>query len=142
MDKILIIEEPRKIRFDNYEERAVEPNEVLLRTLFSGISAGTEMTIYRGSNPYAKKRWDSELKLFLNAQHDPRMYPTPLGYEEVGRVVEVGPQVEGLAAGDLVYGSWATVPGSSCPAGWRCRTGCRRTRTRATGSSPASAPLP
>jgi 2-desacetyl-2-hydroxyethyl bacteriochlorophyllide A dehydrogenase len=115
VDKILIIEEPRKIRFDSYDERALEPNEVLLRTLFSGISAGTEMTIYRGSNPYAKKRWDSELKLFLNAQHDPRMYPTPLGYEEVGRVVEVGPQVEGLSASDLVYGSWGHRTGVILP---------------------------
>src|SRR6188472_3504970 len=88
-DKILFIEEPRKIRFDRYEERPIEPGEVLLRTLYSGISAGTEMTIYRGSNPYAKKVWDTDLKLFLNAQHDPRMYPCSLGYEEVGKVVEV-----------------------------------------------------
>ena len=57
MDKILLIEAPRKIRFDAYEERGIEPSEVRVRTLYSGISAGTEMTIYRGSNPYAKKRW-------------------------------------------------------------------------------------
>ena len=44
------------------EERALEPSEVRVCTLYSGISAGTEMTIYRGSNPYAKKRWDGELK--------------------------------------------------------------------------------
>ena len=28
------------------------------RTLYSGISAGTELTAYRGSNPYLNKRWD------------------------------------------------------------------------------------
>jgi 2-desacetyl-2-hydroxyethyl bacteriochlorophyllide A dehydrogenase len=115
VDKILIIEEPRKIRFDSYEERAVEPGEVLVRTLYSGISAGTEMTIYRGSNPYARKRWDPELKLFLNAQHDPRMYPTPLGYEEVGRVVEAGSEVTGVGPGDLVYGSWGHRTGVILP---------------------------
>jgi threonine dehydrogenase-like Zn-dependent dehydrogenase len=93
VDKILLIESPRKIRFDEYEERVLEPNEVRVQTLYSGISAGTEMTIYRGSNPYTKKRWDSELKLFLNAEDDPRMYPCPLGYEEVGRVLEVGGEV-------------------------------------------------
>lgn len=143
MDKILLIESPRKVRFDEYEERALEPHEVRVRTLHSGISAGTEMTIYRGSNPYAKKRWDSELKLFLNADDDPRMYPTPLGYEEVGRVVEVGSEVAaqpeagrivstvaapvgGPAAprssapgpvrpGDLVYGSWGHRTGTIMP---------------------------
>jgi D-arabinose 1-dehydrogenase-like Zn-dependent alcohol dehydrogenase len=31
------------------------------------------------------------------------MYPCPLGYEEVGRVVEVGVDVSGVAAGDLIY---------------------------------------
>lgn len=88
---------------------------MLVETLYSGISAGTEMTIYRGSNPYVKKRWDAELKLFLNAEEDPRMYPTPLGYEEVGRVVEVGGAVTGLQPGDLVYGSWGHRTGVLLP---------------------------
>jgi 2-desacetyl-2-hydroxyethyl bacteriochlorophyllide A dehydrogenase len=106
VDKILLIEAPRQIRFDSYEEREIEPDEVLLSTLYSGISAGTEMTIYRGSNPYVKKRWDPELKLFLSADSDPRMYPCPLGYEEVGRVVRVGSAVTDVQPGNLVYGSW------------------------------------
>jgi threonine dehydrogenase-like Zn-dependent dehydrogenase len=116
MDEILIVEAPQRLRFDQYEERAVEPDEVLVRTLYSGISAGTEMTIYRGSNPYAKKRWDAELKLFLNAEDDPRMYPTPLGYEEVGRVEEVGSEATGLQPGDLIYGSWGHRTGLILPA--------------------------
>jgi 2-desacetyl-2-hydroxyethyl bacteriochlorophyllide A dehydrogenase len=115
VDKILLIEAPGKIRFDKYEERAIEPGEVRVRTLYSGISAGTEMTIYRGSNPYAKKRWDAELKLFLNAEDDPRMYPTPVGYEEVGRVEEVGADVAGVTAGDLIYGSWGHRTGIILP---------------------------
>jgi 2-desacetyl-2-hydroxyethyl bacteriochlorophyllide A dehydrogenase len=115
VDQILLIESPRKIRFDSYEERAPEPSEVRVRTLYSGISAGTEMTIYRGSNPYAKKRWDSELKLFLNAEDDPRMYPCPLGYEEVGEVVEVGAEVTGVQPGDRVYGSWGHRTGVILP---------------------------
>ena len=113
MDKILLVESPRHIRFDEYEERVLEPNEVRVCTLYSGISAGTEMTIYRGSNPYAKKRWDSELKLFLNADDDPRMYPTPVGYEEVGRVVEVGSEVAAQLEGSRAIGP------STSPAGPR-----------------------
>jgi 2-desacetyl-2-hydroxyethyl bacteriochlorophyllide A dehydrogenase len=73
------------------------------------------MTIYRGSNPYARKRWDSELKLFLNAEDDPRMYPCPLGYEEVGEVVEAGAEVAGIQPGDVVYGSWGHRTGVILP---------------------------
>ena len=48
------------------EERPLGPGDVRLRTLFSGISAGTELTAYRGSNPYLTKRWDEELRLFVD----------------------------------------------------------------------------
>jgi 2-desacetyl-2-hydroxyethyl bacteriochlorophyllide A dehydrogenase len=65
------------------------------------------MTIYRGSNPYAQKRWDPELKLFLPASDDPRLYPCPLGYEEVGYVEEVADDVRDLEIGDWIYGSWS-----------------------------------
>lgn len=106
-EQILLMQEPRVVVFNDYEAQPLEPGSVRIKTLYSGISAGTEMTIYRGSNPYGHKRWDVNLKLFLAAQDDPRFYPAPLGYEQVGYVTEVGPQVtETIAVGDLVYGSW------------------------------------
>jgi hypothetical protein len=37
---------------------------VRLQTLFSGISAGTELTSYRGSHPQLNKRWDTRQRLF------------------------------------------------------------------------------
>src|SRR5438067_8310725 len=114
-ETVLLMQEPRRVVFQDYEPPPLEPDQVRVRTLYSGISAGTEMTIYRGSNPYAKKRWDAELKLFLNAEDDPRMYPTPLVYEEVGRVVEVGAEVAGIAPGDLIYGSWGHRTGIILP---------------------------
>ena len=52
---------------DDPEDRAAAPlaaGEVRLRTLYSGISAGTELTAYRGSNPYLTKRWDADTRLF------------------------------------------------------------------------------
>jgi len=115
-EEILLIREPRVIGFEEYEPGPITPGQVRLRTLYSGISAGTEMTIYRGSNPYGHKKWDPELKLFLSAQDDPRFYPLPVGYEEVGYVVEVGPEVTDVAVGDTIYGSWghrteAVLPG-------------------------------
>jgi 2-desacetyl-2-hydroxyethyl bacteriochlorophyllide A dehydrogenase len=116
MEQVLLIREPHVVVFEEYEPAPLEPDQVRVKTLYSGISAGTEMTIYRGSNPYAQKRWDAELKLFLPASDDPRLYPAPVGYEEVGCVVEVGEGVEEVAVGDCIYGSWshrteAVLPG-------------------------------
>ncbi|HZO90026.1 MAG TPA: zinc-binding dehydrogenase [Chthonomonadaceae bacterium] len=105
--EILVIQEPYAVAFQQQERPPLAPGQVRVRTLYSGISAGTEMTIYRGSNPYAKKRWNAELKLFVPTTEQPQFYPAPLGYEEVGCVVEVGPDVTEVAVGDCVYGSWS-----------------------------------
>ncbi len=82
------------------------PDEVRLRTLYSGISAGTELTAYRGSNPYLTKKWDERQRLFVDGSTS-FSYPVDgWGYEEVGEVVEVGAEATGLALGDRVWGTW------------------------------------
>ena len=84
----------------------VGPDEVRLRTLYSGISAGTELTAYRGSNPYLTKRWDNETRLFVEGSTS-FSYPVDgWGYEEVGEVVEVGAEAAGVAVGDRIWGTW------------------------------------
>lgn len=90
----------------------VGPDQVRLETLFSGISAGTELTTYRGSNPYLTKRWDDRSRLFVEGASSVDYPVTGRGYEEVGRVVEVGDQVSGLAVGDLVWGTWGHRSGT------------------------------
>src|SRR3954471_4072987 len=104
MEAVLLMNRPREIVFQEYEPTPLEPGHVRVRTLYSGVSAGTEMTIYRGSNPYAHKRWSTELKLFLpeSITDKPDLYPCPVGYEEVGEVVEVGKEVQGVSEGELV----------------------------------------
>ena len=42
--------------------------EARLRTLFSGISAGTELSQYRGTNPFTYLRFDEARRLFLTAE--------------------------------------------------------------------------
>lgn len=82
------------------------PGEVVLRTLYSGVSAGTELTSYLGTNPYLHRRWDADRRLFADAapQHD---YPVRgFGYSEVGRVAGVGAGVERVRPGRLVWGIW------------------------------------
>ena len=79
---------------------------MLVRTWYSGISAGTELATYRGTNPYLDRRWDPEMALFLRGGTT-FSYPVDVwGYSEVGVVEAVGHDVTSLAAGDVVWGMW------------------------------------
>jgi 2-desacetyl-2-hydroxyethyl bacteriochlorophyllide A dehydrogenase len=72
---------------------------VLVKTSVTGISAGTEMGLYKGTNEaLVKRRW-GEIWVYP-------MYP---GYESVGRVVECGPGADRLKPGDRIisYGGHA-----------------------------------
>lgn len=84
----------------------LQPQDVRLQTLFSGISAGTELTAYRGTNPYLNRRWDAALRLFMDGDTGLEYPVNGWGYEEVGRVVELGAGVSGLKVGDIVWGTW------------------------------------
>jgi threonine dehydrogenase-like Zn-dependent dehydrogenase len=105
MGEMLRIHAPGEIRFDGYDEPVLGATQVRIATWYSGISAGTELTHYRGTNPYRTKTWDPDRRLFLAAP-DPAYYPRGTGYEEVGAVSEVGRAVRRLRTGDLVFGTW------------------------------------
>ena len=106
MGRVVTFEGPKEVSVREYEDPALGPNEVRLKTLFSGISAGTEMTAYRGSNPYLAKRWEPERRLFVEGETSLEYPVEGWGYEEVGEVSEVGPAVTKVRSGDIVYGTW------------------------------------
>lgn len=107
MGNVLVFTQPVTVGYESYEDRPLKPKEVRLRTLYSGISAGTELTAYRGSNPYLHKQWDSTRKLFLPAEQPTLMYPVSgWGYEEVGEVIERGKKVQDVSIGDVIFGTW------------------------------------
>jgi threonine dehydrogenase-like Zn-dependent dehydrogenase len=62
------LSQPRQVEVRDYPTPEPEPGEVRVRTLYSGISAGTELATYRGTNPYLEKRWDPDMELFLPGQ--------------------------------------------------------------------------
>lgn len=105
MGTILKIYGPGDVRFDEYEERKLETCEIRIKTLFSGISAGTELTHYRGTNPYRHKKWNEQNRIFNNVEN-PEYYPRGTGYEEVGEVSEIGSNVTKVKIGDVIYGAW------------------------------------
>lgn len=107
MGKVVVFTEPGTVGFESYEDLPLAPHELRLRTLYSGISAGTELTAYRGSNPYLHKRWDASRKLFVPAEQPALTYPVSgWGYEEVGEVIELGSAVRAVSMGDIIFGTW------------------------------------
>lgn len=107
MGQVVVFTEPQRLTIEEVEDRPLTLDEVRLRTLYSGISAGTELTAYRGSNPYLHKRWDDERRLFVPDGEASLRFPVVgFGYEECGEVVEIGPAVTQVQVGDRVYGTW------------------------------------
>lgn len=102
----LTVDAPGKIGMDYYSPPTLQPNEVRIATLYSGISAGTEMTAFFGTNPYLNKRWDAARRLFQPGESS-LSFPMPaMGYEEVGQIVEVGAAVTRLVPGQIIWGTW------------------------------------
>lgn len=97
---------PRRARVVEEASVPLRENEVRIRTLYSGISAGTELTAYRGSNPYLNKRWDDEGRLFVEGATSIDYPVDGWGYEEVGEVAEVGDAVTAVQVGDRIWGTW------------------------------------
>jgi 2-desacetyl-2-hydroxyethyl bacteriochlorophyllide A dehydrogenase len=109
---------PREVALVPFDAQPLLPGSVRVRTWYSGISAGTELTAYRGSNPYLTGTWDAERRLFVPGQPT-FSYPVEgWGYSEVGEVVEVAADVTAPAVGDAVHGIWghrseAVLPASA-----------------------------
>ena len=86
-----------RLRSDNLREKALvtdwpEPegpkgNQIKTQTLYSGITNGTERNnLIRG-----------------NYSASDKALPSVDGYQNVGRVIEVGPEVKTLSVGDVLY---------------------------------------
>jgi 2-desacetyl-2-hydroxyethyl bacteriochlorophyllide A dehydrogenase len=97
---------PRVVGLRQYSTPEPGPGEARVRTPYSGISAGTELAMYRGTNPYLKKHWDAEAGLFLPGQST-FSYPVDVwGYSEVGEIDALGDRGTELQVGQLVWGMW------------------------------------
>src|SRR5919206_5304122 len=103
---VVTLSQPGAVALVSEAPRQLGPNEIRIRTLLSGVSAGTELAYYRGTNPYLHKRWDADLRLFVPDAESRVGYPiTSWGYEEVGEVVEAGSAAD-VPLGTRVYGTW------------------------------------
>ncbi|BDI22703.1 zinc-binding dehydrogenase [Herbiconiux sp. L3-i23] len=106
MGRMVSFTSPRLASVIDEDSRPLESDEVRIATLYSGISAGTELTAYRGTNPYLNKRWDEDRRLFVDGSTSFEYPVNGWGYEEVGEVTEVGSAVTTVAIGDVIWGTW------------------------------------
>ena len=94
--KIIYFTAPRQVELREESLPALGADEVLVETLCSAISAGTEMLVYREQFPH------------LNDSHDPYSsqlkYPLAYGYACVGRIRETGRHADKSLLDKLVFG--------------------------------------
>jgi NADPH-dependent curcumin reductase CurA len=112
-----------------------EPGAGALRgqTLFSGVSAGTELTFLKGTNPALHASWDAEYGVF-RADTPAAAYPVErLGYMEVGRVVES--RAREVAEGTVVAMTYGHKEAHVADASASGTCPCPRTWTPCSGSS-------
>ncbi|MCW2952060.1 MAG: zinc-binding alcohol dehydrogenase [Conexibacter sp.] len=70
-------------------ERPIDPpraGEFLVETAYSGLSAGTELSFYKGTNPALHAAFDAELGVFVPGAAAAAFPVRRLGYMEVGEV--------------------------------------------------------
>jgi 2-desacetyl-2-hydroxyethyl bacteriochlorophyllide A dehydrogenase len=106
MGSVVRFEAPATVTVVDEADPPLGPTDVRLRTLYSGVSAGTELTAYRGTNPSFTKRWDSGQRLFVPGRTTLEYPADGWGYEEVGAVAEIGGEVTAVRPGQVIWGVW------------------------------------
>ncbi|MGH3089300.1 MAG: alcohol dehydrogenase catalytic domain-containing protein, partial [Rubrobacteraceae bacterium] len=94
--RALWFDAPRSAELRPEEIPPPGPDEARVRTLFSAVSHGTEMLVYRGEV-------SKDLTLDLPTLRGGYGFPIKFGYAAVGRIVDVGGGVEDLSPGDAVF---------------------------------------
>ena len=102
-------EAPGRVGIFHYDEWQLAEDAFRLRTLYCGISTGTELSHFQGTNPYLFARWDDVLKLFVE-DGGVTQYPLPFtGYMQVGRVA--ASHLDGVREGDVVSATYGHKTG-------------------------------
>src|SRR5438477_3001086 len=87
----VLLLEPFKVVVRETDLPSPAPDQILVATEVSAISAGTELAVYTGTHQWLKDPTLPEWK-----------FPFKPGYSAAGTIVAVGSGVEGWSAGDRV----------------------------------------
>ncbi len=89
---------PQSVRLFEYEVATPRSNEVVIDTLYSAISPGTESMIYQGNMPRDSIQDETIKSLSGNFE-----YPFRYGYSLVGSIVKTGADVDPVWLGKKVF---------------------------------------
>jgi len=93
----------RQVAYREVEDPPVGEGQVRVRAEFGAFKHGTELTMFRDVSPFRRRTFDGKLGLFVETEETTwATFPIALGNMVVGRVVEAGPGVSGLAIGERV----------------------------------------
>jgi threonine dehydrogenase-like Zn-dependent dehydrogenase len=101
----LIATAPRTPVLREYDEPALGPTQIRIKTEFASPKHGTELVAYR-NDPVANRPYNSSLGVTMPRPPEEGLkgFPRPLGNMVVGAVTEVGPDVSRFRPGDRVFG--------------------------------------
>ncbi|MDQ4129681.1 MAG: zinc-binding dehydrogenase [Actinomycetota bacterium] len=100
-DRVLVVERPGVAAVHTEMPTGPLPEGAFeVRTVYSGVSAGTELSFFKGTNPYLAASWDAQLGLFLPGRPTISYPVTRLGYMEVAQVVAT--RTPAVASGTLL----------------------------------------
>ncbi|MFF3852526.1 zinc-binding dehydrogenase [Micromonospora sp. NPDC002575] len=104
-DRVVVVSGPGRVELVEQDAAELRDGAFRVRTLFSGVSAGTELSFVKGTNPYLNVTWNAGLGLFQPGAASTPYPVTRLGYMQVGRVVESRtPAVAVGTVGAMTYG--------------------------------------
>ncbi|MFI5925491.1 zinc-binding dehydrogenase [Micromonospora sp. NPDC051543] len=113
-DRVVAVTAPGRVEIVEQEAAPLRPGTFRVETLFSGVSAGTELSYVKGTNPYLNVTWNADLGLFQTGAASTPYPVNRLGYMQVGRVVESAtPAVAVGTVGAMTYGhrtGWLADP--------------------------------
>src|SRR5215207_9730454 len=108
MPRKLVAVVPRKAALVDYEEPTAGRNQVKVRVEYASPKHGTEVSVFRGEDPFVADLFDKDWRLFLEREPGGREIENgeglALGNQWVGVIVEKGGDVEELRVGDRVCG--------------------------------------
>ncbi|MFC4011717.1 zinc-binding alcohol dehydrogenase [Nonomuraea purpurea] len=100
MNRVLSIEAPGHVTLVEEKLSDLPEGGFVVATTHSGVSAGTELTYVKGTNPYLGATWDPALGLFMDGAPSIAYPVRGIGYMQVGLVVET--RTRAVREGSLV----------------------------------------
>ena len=106
--KVIVAKTQGNVTLEDFEldEQSLAADAVLVKTLYSAVSAGTECAWISG-----------------NANNPGQSFPFYPGYSAVGKVIKVGADVKNFAVGDAVIAPWgghrSHIVSPTEPSAWR-----------------------